>query len=315
MKTIKEAVHDYIELRRRMGYRMCRAQAQLLKFAAFLELHQAPFITQRLAIEWVRQADGLKPVTQSKRMTFVRGFARFRQAADPRTEIPAPRLFKAAPQRFSPYLYSDHDITALLEAARKMTCGGKSVAHFLSSVYYTLFGLLCVTGMRLGEACNLKLDDVDLEAGVLIVRNAKFGRDRLIALHRSTGRALADYIQCRRRCFLDRPCAEYLFVSSAGTALSGHRIHKVFVRLSLQTGLRGTDSGRAPRLHDMRHTFAMRTLQRWHRDGDDPERLLPILSTFLGHVSASSTYWYLENCPELMGPAAERLAERWENRP
>ena len=182
-------------------------------------------------------------------------------------------------------------------------------------VYYCFLGLLSVSGLRLSEACNLELPDVDLKAAVLTIRSSKFGKTRLVPLHRSTCKVLADYIRKRRRHWRQRPVSSYLFVSSWGNKLDKGDIHRTFHSLSRQIGLRGPSDRNGPRLHDFRHRFATRTLVRWYRSHQDPERKLPLLSAFLGHVHVADTQWYLSGSPELMGEAMRRLEQRWEDRP
>jgi integrase len=182
-------------------------------------------------------------------------------------------------------------------------------------VYYCLFGLLSVSGLRLGEARNLELQDVDLEAAVLTVRNAKFGKTRLLPLHASTCKVLADYIARRERHWAGRPVSSYLFVSSWGNRLDNAQIHRAFYALSRQIGLRGASDHHGPRLHDLRHRFATNTLVNWYRTDQDPERRLPLLSAYLGHVHIADTQWYLEGSPELMREAMCRLERCWEDRP
>jgi integrase len=179
-------------------------------------------------------------------------------------------------------------------------------------VYHCLFGLLSVSGLRLGEARNLELQDVDLKAAVLTIRGAKFGKTRLVPLHASTCGVLADYIARRQHHWKGRAISSYLFVSSMGNRLDSGDIHRTFYALSRQIGLRGPTASHGPRLHDMRHRFATNTLVQWYRSGQDPERRLPLLSAYLGHVHVADTQWYLEASPELMREAMRRLQQRWE---
>ena len=172
-----------------------------------------------------------------------------------------------------------------------------------------------MSGLRVAEARKLELRDVDLDAAVLTVREAKFGRTRLVPLHCTTCEVLADYIARRQRHGAGRSVSSYLFVSSWGNRLDGAQIRRAFYALSRQIGLRGTYDRHGPRLHDFRHSFATRTLVNWYRCEKDPERLLPVLSTYLGHVHIADTQWYLEGSPELMGEAMRRLESRWEDRP
>jgi integrase len=237
-------------------------------------------------------------------------FARHRSAVDPRTQIPPAGLLPYRPKRAQPYLYSDKEIESLLRAALKLPGNGE----LRPWTYHCLFGLLNVSGLRIGEAQNLELQDVDLQAGVLTIRGTKFGKSRLVPLHTSTRRALADYIARRERMWARRPVSSYLFVSNWGNRLDGGDIRRTFYLLSRQIGLRGPSDSRGPRLHDMRHGFASKTLLRWYRAGENAERRLPVLSAYLGHVHWRDTFWYLSAMPELMHEAMSRLEQRWEDR-
>jgi integrase len=174
-----------------------------------------------------------------------------------------------------------------------------------------LFGLLAVSGLRLGEAINLQPQDVDWSEGVLTIRGAKFGKSRLVPLHPSTRAVLFDYAKRRDEIFNRRP-APYFFVTSCGTKLSGRNLRQIFHELSRQIGIRKPGVRNGPRLHDFRHRFAIHTLLRWYRSGEQVSRRMPVLSTYLGHVNLSGTYWYLGSTPELMAAASKRIEARWK---
>jgi integrase len=210
-------------------------------------------------------------------------------------------------------LYTGDEIRRLLRATLNMPCRYQR-EELLHWTYHCLFGLLSVTGLRLGEARNLELQDVDLKAAVLTIRGTKFGKFRLVPLHASTCKVLADYLARRERHWAARPVSSYLFVSSWGNRLDYRQIHRAFYAASRQIGLRGVSDSHGPRLHDMRHVFATNTLVHWYQSDQDPERLLPILSAYLGHVHVADTQWYLSGSPELMREAMRRLDRRWENR-
>jgi len=311
MNTLRQDIHEYLSMRRDLGFKLQEAGKALLDFVMFMEQHHTPYITQELALVWAQLPVNVKPSYWAQRLSFVRGFARYRSSSDPRTQIPSPRLLPFQPKRARPYLYSDKEIKNLLRAAINMPHYYKNGA-LLPWVYYCLFGLLSVSGLRLGEARNLMLEDVDLKAAILTVRNAKFGKTRLVPLHVSTCKTLANYITRRQHHWTDRCISSYLFVSSRGNRLDGGQIHRVFYALSRQIGLRGPSDSHGPRLHDFRHRFATNTLVNWYRSEQDPERLLPVLSAYLGHVHVADTQWYLESSPELMGEAMSRLEDRWE---
>ena len=313
MKPLREAVQEYLSMRRALGFKLQEAGQALVDFVAFMEKHRASYITQRLTLAWAQQPQDVLPAYWAQRLSYVRVFARHRSATDSRTQIPPPGLLPFQPKRARPYLYSDEEIASLLRAAQKMPCRYER-GELRPWVYYCLFGLLSVSGLRLGEARNLELQDVDLKTGVLTIRGAKFGKTRLVPLHASTCRVLRNYITRRNRHWAGRPVSSFLFVSSWGNRLDGGDIHRTFYALSRQIGLRGPSDKRGPRLHDMRHRFATNTLVHWYRSNQDPERRLPILSAYLGHVHVADTQWYLSGSPELMREAMRRLEHRWEGR-
>ena len=300
-------------MRRALGFKLQEIGKGLRDFVTFMEKHRASYITSTLALAWAQQPRNVQPAHWAQRLSYVRVFARHRSATDPRTQIPSPGLLPFQPKRARPYLYSDEEIESLLRAARKMPCRYKR-GELRPWVYYCLFGLLSVSGLRLGEARNLELQDVDLKTEVLTIRGAKFGKTRLVPLHSSTCRVLRNYIARRNRHWARRPVSSFLFVSSWGNRLDGGDIHRTFYALSRQIGLRGPSDKRGPRLHDMRHRFATNTLVHWYRSNQDPERRLPILSAYLGHVHVADTQWYLSGSPELMREAMRRLEHRWEER-
>jgi integrase/recombinase XerD len=314
MTTLRQAVQEYVSMRRNLGFKLHEPGKGLLDFVTFMEQHRAPYITQALALAWAQQPSNVQPAQWARRLSFVRGFARYRSATDPRTQIPGGGLLPFQPKRARPYLYSDAEIRSLLRAALNMRSRYES-GKLRPWVYYCLFGLLSVSGLRLGEARNLEVQDVDLKAAVLTIRGAKFGKTRLVPLHASTCKVLAKYIGRRKRHWAGRPVSSYLFVSSWGNRLDSGDIHRTFYALSRQIGLRGPSDSHGPRLHDMRHRFATGTLVRWYRSNQDPERKLPLLSAFLGHVHVADTQWYLSGSPELMREAMHRLEQRWEDRP
>jgi len=310
MNTLRQAVREYLSLRRSLGFKLHSAGKGLLDFVTFMEQHRASYITQSLALAWAQQPSGVAPDEWARRLSYVRLFARHRSATDPRTQVPPPGLLPYRPKRARPYLYSDQEIQGLLRAALKLPANG----GLRPWTYHCLFGLLSVSGLRVGEAQSLELQDVDIKAGVLTIRGAKFGKSRLVPLHDSTRRVLADYVARRERKWRRRAVSSYLFVSNLGNRLDGGEIRRTFYALSRQIGLRSASDSHGPRLHDMRHLFASKTLLRWYRAGEDAERRLPILSAYLGHVHWSDTFWYLSALPELMHEAMSRLERCWEDR-
>ena len=314
MNTLHQAVQDYLTMRRDLGFKLRAAGDGLLEFAAFMHRRHAACITSELAVAWAQQPRDAAPDHWAQRLSFVRGFARYRSATDPRTQIPPPGLLPFRPRRARPYLYSDEEISRLLRAALAMRWRCRRDA-LRPRLFHCLFGLLSVTGLRLGEALNLKLSDVDLDAAVLIIRGAKCGKDRLVPLHASTCHVLSQYLAERGIIWADGAVSSYLFASKRGNRLGAADVHRTFYALSRQIGLRGLSDSHGPRLHDMRHRFATNTLVRWYQQDQDPERLLPVLSAYLGHVHVADTQWYLNGSPELMREAMRRLEHCWEGRP
>lgn len=307
MNTIGEAVRDYLALRRAIGLKPHDIDVGLLDFAAFLEQQNASFITISLALEWAQKPSGAQPTEWSRRLGWIRGFARYRSATDVRTEVPPLGLLPHRRRKLRPYIYSAKEIEALLKAALNLP-----PEHGLRRwTYYCLFGLLAVSGLRIGEALALTDEDVDLAQGLLRVRG-KFDKVRLVPLHASTQEVLSDYKARRDRLLAGWPSSYFFRNRKQGTRLHRSNVLLTFYALSRQIGLRGPTSSHGPRLHDFRHRFAVKTLVRWYEAGENVEQRLPSLSTFLGHVHWSSTYWYFHNHPELMGRAVSRLEKRWE---
>lgn len=308
MNTLREALQEYIDLRRVLGYKMHCEGLLLPRFVSFMEEHRAEHISTRLALEWAQHAP-VQPAEWARRLCFVRGFARHRSATDSRTEIPPIGLLPHRSTRARPHLYTEDEIRRLIDAALELPVTWPSTP-LRPWVFHGLIGLLSVTGMRLSEALNLELADVDLDHAVLTIRGAKFDQWRLVPIHPSTRAVLADYIE-RRALFFRHPVSTYLFVSRRGTRLDGGHVHRTFYTLSHNTGLRAVGASQGPRLHDFRHRFAVQTLTRWYESDMDPGREMPLLSTYLGHVCVAGTYWYLSGNPELMAQAMVRLERRW----
>lgn len=304
MSPLQDTLERYVSMRRGFGYKFKTEERWLLDLVAFMEVRRTTIITNKLALEWVTRAAG--PPSWPNRLAAVRGFARHLSLAEPRTQIPPWGILRQPPRR-GPYIYTEQEIGRVLQALQELP----PVTGLRRWTYYYLFGLLTVTGLRISEALRLKRDDVDLDAGILIIRNTKFGKSRLVPIHSTTIAALVDYVRRRD----ERPCrsiSEYFFTGDHGGRLHFQNVHLAFLKLLRDIGLRDPDADHGPRIHDLRHRFAVNTLLRWYHAGDDVERLLPVLSTWLGHTHTRDTYWYLSACPELMEHAAARLEARWE---
>lgn len=307
MKALKEGIQDYLSLRRSLGFKLKKHSRFLREFALFLEQEDAGRITTRLALQWATQPEHIKQAEWAARLSVVRGFARYWSATDAATEIPPEGLLPFRPSRAKPYLYSDVQIQQLLEAAKNMP-----TTHSLQPwTYHCLFGLLAVTGLRISEALNLRSADVDWAEGILTIRDSKFGKSRLIPLHPSSIKVLSDYGSRRDRLFAVRK-TPYFFCSRYDGRLDEGQVRRVFYVISRRIGIRGAADSHGPRLHDFRHRFAVQTLLRWHHNGEDVRRRLPVLSTYLGHGHVTDTYWYVTGTPELMAAVGQQLEKRWE---
>jgi integrase/recombinase XerD len=304
MKSLAKAAKDYLALRRALGFKLRHETWWLPDFVAYVKTHGSCVITTELALGWARQPVGCDPSWWAKRLGAVRRFARHHRAFDPRTEVPEQELIPYQRQRKTPHIYSSTQILALMRHASHLP------HSFQAATYTTLLGLLASTGMRVGEAIALDLQDVDWHRMLVTVRHAKFNKSREIPIHHTTLDALRAYAQQRGRV----PCkVPNFFVSRAGTRLLEQNIGCVFSRLRKQADV-SSRCGRQPRVHDLRHTFAVRTLQQWYSEGLDVERRLLWLSTYLGHVAPSTTYWYLTATPELLALASERAERAWKER-
>jgi integrase/recombinase XerD len=302
MNTLRQALEEYLVLRQALGFQVRDARSLLRRFVEFLEQRAATSITQELAMHWATKSGALQSAESSRRLTLVRGFARYRSATDPHTQIPATGLLPYRAQRASPYLYSDTQIGQLRQAAEQLP----SPTGLRAQTYVTAFGLLAVTGIRVGELVGLDTQDVDLNLSQVTIRHGKFGKSRLLPLHPTTGDALRHYVAERDRHY-PIPQSPSFLVSEQGRRLTDWALRRTFVTLSRQIGLRGPADSHGPRLHDFRHRFAVEVLLRWYREGVDVERHLPELSTYLGHVKVGDTYWYLSATPQLLQLALGRL--------
>ena len=304
MSALRAAAGEYLAMRRALGFKLTTQGRHLMSFVAFCEERGAVRVTADLAVEWAtRTVRGSgDEVYQARRLDVVRIFARHLQALDPATEVPPEDVLSRRQGRVRPYLYSPDEVAALMSAADGLA------PALRAATWRTLIGLLAVTGMRQGEACRLGRDDVDLETGTLVILDSKFGKSRQVFLHPTAIAALRAYEQARDRAFPE-PAAGTFLVNSRGRPLDGPNLPKTFATLVTAAGIQAPPGQRAPRLHDLRHTFTVATMLDWYRDGGNVQARLPLLSTWLGHVDPKSTYWYLQAIPGLLALAAGRLEQ------
>lgn len=305
MTELASALDAYLATRRSLGFKLERPGQLLAQFVAELDESGQTTITLDTALTWAMRPTGAHPSWWGIRLAAVRGFAIWRSAFDPATQVPPRNLLSAASRRAEPYPYTDDDIAALMRAARTIP------SPFRAATYQTLIGLLAATGMRVGEVIGLDRDDVDHDEGVALVRGGKFGTSREVALHATTVAALRDYEALRQRA-CPRPRDPAFLLSAVGHRLLYRNVHFEFHRLVGVAGIEALSQRCRPRIHDLRHRFAVNTLVGWYRAGDDVAARMYQLSTYLGHVAPEGTYWYLRAAPELMGRAAQRLESAQE---
>lgn len=305
MSKLRDASHEYLKVRRSLGFKLRAVASALRSFVTFAERENTAYITTDLALRWAQEPRHAQPATWASRLQMVRRFAIWLGAADRRTEVPSAGLLPHRYRRKRPYIYSEAQIKRLIWAAFRLP----SPAGLKGRTYSTIFGLLAVSGMRISEALTLDRDDVNLDEGILRIERTKFGKSRLVALHESTRQILAEYARERDR-VVRRPTSAAFFLSEGGTRVTEWATRYNFAKVSREIGLRsrvGCSNGHGPRLHDMRHRFAVCTLLNWYRTGADVQRELPRLATYLGHVHVNDTYWYIEAVPELLALATRRL--------
>lgn len=304
-KTMNDRVNTYVQWKRNLGYDLKISARELQRFADFADKigHSGP-ITTPLILRWAQEAKKDSRLYRARRVEMARTFARFEATFEPRTQIPPRRILGPAHQRVQPYIYSPQDITNLMTEARKLNPSD----GLRPRTYETLIGLLASTGLRVCEALNLKQNELEAGSRRLIIRETKFHKSRIVPLSSSVIHALDEY----RSFCQSYPVpiyTDHFLVSEQGRALKPSVMHYTFRKICSQTPLDTQRSSRAPRLYDLRHTFACRVLQRWYAEGDNVNQQLPYLSTYLGHVKPSDTYWYLSAVPELMEIVQSRFTD------
>ena len=300
MTDFASALDDFLATRHAMGYKLDVHRLVLRRFVGHLEAIGAEHLTIDEALRWATQPPDAAPVWSAGKLGVIRVFARYLVAFDPATEVPPVELLPEPSHRIVPYIYSDEDLGKVLVAADHLR------TEHRADTYRNVISLVAVTGMRVGEAVRLDRGDVSWENGVLTIVRSKFGKSRQIPLHETTLEALAAYGE-RRDERRPKPKSPSFFTSSTGTRLLRDNVSTVFPRLVREAGLAKRGGHRSPRLHDLRHSFAVKCVISWYRDGVDVEARLPLLSTYLDHVAPSTTYWYLTGVPELFELVAERL--------
>ena len=306
-QTMTQRVEHYLACRHELGYELKIEGAELLRFARFAD--KKGFVgplTNKIAIEWAQACPATSRLYYARRLDVVRRFAKFRLAYESGVEVPPVGYFGPSNRRHPVHIYSDDQIVALLNAASKLG----PARGLRPQTLLTLFGLLFATGLRISEALRLTIHDIDWDQGRLRVQGSKCKEPRLLPVHESTLKALHHYDQFRHR-YHGAIESESFFVTELATPLKYWRTFMAFCQL--RRTLDWDELNPRPRIHDLRHTFAVRCLLRWYRSGENIDGKILALQTYLGHKKVTDTYWYLSAIPELMALGSARF-ERFVGR-
>jgi integrase len=302
--SIAPQLDRYLSVRRSLGYDLRTDERILRRFVRFADQEGASCIDTALFLRWDASLPDVGTSTRSARFGKVRLFVQWLSGTDSAHEVPPRGLLPGRSGRQRPYIYSESEIASIIVAAQALP----SIYGLRGLTCSTLFGLIAVTGIRINEALALDDDDLDAGDGVLRVRRGKLGRERLLPLDPSVVAQLVAYAAERDR-LLGRAVPAF-FVTEKGTRLTDCCARYNFARACQRIGLRADQQycrhGRGPRIHDLRHTFAVRTMIGWYRSGKDPAREMIRLTTYLGHTDPANTFWYLEAVPELLDLAMAR---------
>lgn len=302
--TMVSLAQAYLAERRCLGFDLKISGHVLMNFARFADaMEHRGSITEDLALAWAHSTPSQRPITWARRIEVIRPFAKHLKQLYPDTVVPRCDLCGRAHRRLTPHIYTKQELNELLAASAAMLPAGS----IRPLTYEALFGLIAATGLRISEAINLSRDDVNLVAGTLTVRETKFHKSRLIPLHPTVTRAMKRYAARRTLVVATEPCNSF-FVNLDGRKLHPRTVHWAFGRLREQLGWIARGDHALPRIHDLRHTFVCWRILKWYQDGENVDNRMIALSTYLGHVKPSDTYWYLTAVPDLMEIVSQKFA-------
>jgi integrase len=302
MGALRTHLGQYLAFRRKRGFALDMAARMLESFVIFVERKGDDIVTRELFTRW----NGMHPAshtTMERRAIAVRTFAKWLRNFDLRHEVPPPYRGLLGKNRPKPHIYTDGEVAALLDVSAKL----ESVRRIRALTYPVLWALLYVTGVRIGEALAINVAQVDLDTGTILIPARKGSYDRLVPLHATTVEALKAFLRRRNRLLGFKP--ECLFTDERRERLRYPAVGVTFAEVGKLAGLRppGRKMGEGPTIHGLRHTFAVNTLKRWYREGEDVKQHILTLVDALGHSSLRDTYWYLEAVPELLHLASRRM--------
>ena len=293
---------DYLAMRRKLGFKLQKHEETLRGFLKFFEDRKDSYLTTKLALKWARKPKNTDPAWWTGRLSMLRGLAAYWKTIDPRTEVPSLHILLPQYKRPTPYIYSTVETAQIFTLAKKLPTKD-------SYTYWTLYGLLLATGMRVGEALALDNKDVDLKQGVITIRDTKLNKSRILPLHETTWEVLRQYVKKRNKQF-GKSRETAFFIVENGRRPSHHMAWSRFKKILIEMEIWNPSHNRDPRLHSLRHTFAVRALTEFYRNGQDIDGKIHALSTYLGHKNIQCTYWYLSAVPELMGQVLSRLDKK-----
>lgn len=308
--SLSSELQCYLEIRRNLGYDLRTSERLLKRFVSFLEMRNETHITTKMFLQWKQLFGKASKSTWAKRLGVVRLFASWLNCLDPQHEVPPQSLIPFCSKRKSPYIYTDAEIKEIIVAAGNLP----SRNGFREITFPAFFGLVAVTGLRISEAISLNDKDVDLQEGIIIVHNGKNGNNRILPITECTRDYLKEYVRKRNRLLGKTP--EPFFVSDNCNRLNDCSVRYNFAVISQMIGMRARQKynkhGLGPRIHDLRHTFAVNVMMNWYKEGKDIDREILKLITYLGHTKPANTYWYIEAVPELLALASHRVENYME---
>ena len=305
---LSSSIRRYVELKQALGRGFTKERRVLETIEEFMTRTGAVEWSQSAFVQWCRTLAHLSPTVRRNRMRIVRNFCLYVRRTDPECFVPDTDDFPRPHQPVQPYIFTDEEINQLLQAAAKLE--PVPLSPLRPQVFRLAIVLLNTTGMRRGELANLTLADYDQRTRSLLARETKFHKSRYLPLSDDANREVAIYLAARRRKHLPVATDSSLLWNWYRNGYSGYGLGDGIHELIRETDIRTTD-GRFPRVHDMRHSFAIRALLRWYNAGVDVQVKLPVLATYMGHVSIASTEYYLPFVAELAAAASTRFAGRY----
>jgi integrase len=303
IEKIRQGVEEYLTIRQSLGFRLDHPKRMLRNFVSFLEQEDSSYISTDLIVKWANLPKNTQLFTRAARFSIIRKFIEYWHNFDSSAEVPPKDLLIYSYRRKPPYIYTDEEVSRLLLACKKLT----SKIGLRKHTYQVFFGLIACTGLRRSEVIILDKEHIDFDRSIITIKNSKFNRSRMVPIHSTVLKHLIEYNQHRDQLFPILKTNAF-FVSEKGLRLNRSAIRDTFLEISQIIGIRNQSDRCGPRIHDLRHRFAVKTIIKWYKSGINVDQRMPILSTYLGHIDPRYTYWYLSNIPELMNLALSRLS-------